>query len=683
MDLSQVAGRIIAGVFIEVFKKVFQGTIDATSSSWRKSKEDESAKMAAERYRLQVLAKYDYVRVFDMTEHVLLSRLYVPARVSREIISRRRMSMEDIRSRLLSGADDSRQAESAQTVIEKHDRVMLLGPPGSGKTTLCKAMLGACVSGAFGIARIPLFVELRRLGSGRTSVMEALLRELEGAQLPNAEQFLRTALSSGKCFVLFDGLDEVVSERQDVIQQLIDISDTYAANKWIITCREAAYESWFDKFVDVELIDFGPEQVGDFVRKWFSDEPAQAEEFLRRMPQRKEAVAFSANPLLLTLMCMSFGDTLSFPANRAELFRDALDALLRRWDVSRRISRPSIYGALTLGQKEALLSRIAARAYEDGDYEWIVGDLVKEIEASLEYLPGRVVASDPGAVLEAIEVQHGLLVKRARDVYTFSHVPVQEYFTAKYIVDNGYRGTVQRLLLEHVHDERWRDVIVLTACLMTEADDFVATLLEEVNTRLKDIDLNLAIAAMAERSTESAYAPVVTFRLGTLYVLYQVFRHARRFDRALQEVTGDPARDDAQALVRSIADKLDATSDDLFKREELSEPNELVQSLLQGRPARANEAMENARQALIGNALKRFRTLDPSLARRLDLECSAHDGVPLLLERYCTMISALGKDLLRLLKLRGLVLDCLAAGCGVSARMRTEVLAGLLSGRKI
>lgn len=44
---------------------------------------------------------------------------------------------------------------------------------------------------------------------------------------------------------------------------------------------------------------------------------------------------------------------------------------------------------------------------------------------------------DGEAVLKAIEVQQGLLVERATETYSFSHLTLQEYLTAKYVVDNN------------------------------------------------------------------------------------------------------------------------------------------------------------------------------------------------------------------------------------------------------
>ncbi len=51
---------------------------------------------------------------------------------------------------------------------------------------------------------------------------------------------------------------------------------------------------------------------------------------------------------------------------------------------------------------------------------------------------------DSEKVLNAIEVQQGILVERMEDQYSFSHLTLQEYLTAQYLVDNNeWKALVQ------------------------------------------------------------------------------------------------------------------------------------------------------------------------------------------------------------------------------------------------
>jgi predicted NACHT family NTPase len=82
--------------------------------------------------------------------------------------------------------------------------------------------------------------------------------------------------------------------------------------------------------------------------------------------------------------------------------------------------------------------------------------LVGLIESYLQGVPG-IAEPDGAYVLAAMEAQHGLLVERAKNIHSFSHLTLQEYFTAHYIVANEARGSLPRLMA-HVGDDRWREV---------------------------------------------------------------------------------------------------------------------------------------------------------------------------------------------------------------------------------
>lgn len=75
---------------------------------------------------------------------------------------------------------------------------------------------------------------------------------------------------------------------------------------------------------------------------------------------------------------------------------------------------------------------------------------------------------DTGAVLRSIEAQHGLLVERARGIYSFSHLTFQEYFTAKHFVDSSGSQALENLA-NHITESRWREVFLLTAEMMPNA----------------------------------------------------------------------------------------------------------------------------------------------------------------------------------------------------------------------
>jgi predicted NACHT family NTPase len=76
---------------------------------------------------------------------------------------------------------------------------------------------------------------------------------------------------------------------------------------------------------------------------------------------------------------------------------------------------------------------------------------------------------DSEAVLKAIEAQHGLLVERARGIYSFSHLTFQEYFTARYFVESSDSQALENLS-SHITGKRWREVFLLTTEMLPNAE---------------------------------------------------------------------------------------------------------------------------------------------------------------------------------------------------------------------
>jgi predicted NACHT family NTPase len=94
---------------------------------------------------------------------------------------------------------------------------------------------------------------------------------------------------------------------------------------------------------------------------------------------------------------------------------------------------------------------------------------------------------DSTAVLKAIEAQHGLLVERARGIYSFSHLTFHEYFTARKIVMscNPYAADDPMLqgLVSHLTEKRRWEVFLLTVGMLDSAD----VLLRLMKTRIEEL----------------------------------------------------------------------------------------------------------------------------------------------------------------------------------------------------
>lgn len=441
---------------------------DGVKTKWQDFKWDQAASDYASRMR----AEYNKMRILGMLGPVPLENIFTDVLILDKITSWQRRSLEE----LLADQDRpaSHQAGSrrgALEVLNQHHRLFLLGKPGAGKTTLMKWLVIQSTGGR--LDKTPIFVTLKDWSdSGEKDLLTFVTTQFEIHGFPDAGLFVQALLAEGDAILLLDGLDEVNLEggkRDHATQSVRNFAKKFPKAPCVITCRIAESEYVFEDFTYVELADFTPEQAECFAANWFGSNQQLSESFQNefRKEQNRDLRDLARTPLLLTLLCLNYQETLHFPKRRVEIYEEAVSALLVKWDSSRMIHRDNTYKTLSLGHKRQLLHQIAAEYFQEGRIFFERRDLCKKIATFLKPLPGPASFDESTAedVLRAIEAQHGLLISRASSVYSFSHKTFQEYFTAKYIEANPLSSTL-RGLVEHAHDDGWHEVLLLCASLL-------------------------------------------------------------------------------------------------------------------------------------------------------------------------------------------------------------------------
>ena len=183
---------------------------------------------------------------------------------------------------------------------------------------------------------------------------------------------------------------------------------------------------------------------------------------------------------------------------------------MEEWAAEKRILRDEIYQGLSTELEESLLSEIAYTGFETDKLFFSQREVVEEIKTFLATNLNVPKHLDGEAVLNAIAVQQGILVERAEDVYSFSHLTLQEYLTAQYIADNNL---IEQLVTCHLGDRRWREVFLLVAGLVRAkngADDLLLLMEKEAQKYINTPKLQelLQWADAATNGSEGDFKPV-------------------------------------------------------------------------------------------------------------------------------------------------------------------------------
>src|ERR1035441_4631349 len=372
---------------------------------------------------------------------------------------------------------DSRAPVGQRLAISR--RLVVLGDPGGGKTTMMRWMATAYLlryNGDSAFRRvpdtetlperqwIPVLIRCRDLGEDDLcrSFTDFLTQHLRKTELlPEDADVMRAVIldriAKGEALLLVDGLDEITSPLVRVMfcQELERTAARYPEAPIVVTSRIVGYRDMPYRmgsgFEHGEIAELTAEDKDLFARRWVevtepqhpaAEREKRAQELIDDLHSNDRIERLTGNPMLLTTLALVKRKFGKLPNRRTKLYAEAVSLLLN-WN-------PRIYRAIEEDEAIPQLEYLAYEMWRRGVQrlpEDEVLDLLDRLR--VEYPNIRAIRRRaPHEFLKHLEERSGILIKsggiwgkdeaQARPVWEFRHLTFQEYLAAHALLDGRY-----------------------------------------------------------------------------------------------------------------------------------------------------------------------------------------------------------------------------------------------------
>ena len=313
------------------------------------------------------------------------------------------------------------------------ERTIIIGPAGSGKSVFLKYAFRKVIE--LGDTHYPIFFELRDLNKHagkKLDIEQCIFDSIASVCEGFTKAQFKFGLKRGAFYLFLDGFDEVaLLLREELELGMCDLARKYPKCPIVMSSRPSEEFASWEGYSSARLQPFSEEQAVAFIKKIQFDK-ARKDEFLEALTSGlyKKHTDFLSNPLLASMMLLTYDEYGDIPAKRHIFFEKCFQVLLREHDVSKGRYRRQFYTGLEYHEIENLFMFFCTYSYLDRAFSFDNAKMKKYSEEATEAISVDVNIND--VVKDFVESLS--IIQQDGGHFEFTHRSFQEYFFAKFVV---------------------------------------------------------------------------------------------------------------------------------------------------------------------------------------------------------------------------------------------------------
>lgn len=316
-------------------------------------------------------------------------------------------------------------------LLNRARKTILTGTGGIGKSMLLRYLFLNTIDST---EYIPVLIELRSMNSMENKeikLFDCIYTVLMNNGFYLEKEYFEKSMQEGGYVIFLDGFDELNREKSVIAaREIKNISDRYNKNHYILSSRPMDEFIGWNDFCEMSVCPLTKKQAISLIQKIEFDEIVKTR-FLKALDEYlfDEYRSFASNPLLLTIMLMTFSNHASIPEKLNDFYEAAFTTLYNTHDATKDCYTRDIRTGLGCEDFKMVFAYLCFKSYFKNEFEFSEYKLRYYIQqAKTKFSNIKFTVDD---FQDDLLLSVCMLVKDGLD-YRFAHRSFQEYFAAWY-----------------------------------------------------------------------------------------------------------------------------------------------------------------------------------------------------------------------------------------------------------